>query len=222
MELNENDILLIERYLAGELSKREREDFQARLQADAELAAYVAAHQQADAALVRQHRKKRFARYDRELERSHTVSLMVRYAAAAAMVLAAGIVGYRKWNEEQKQAPIAKVETSVRELLQIRGQIIELRPDTGMGFAGTDSVQQTVPVWLTAAPAHLPVSYLFRDTLQIFIPLADAAQIKDTVFQRSLGLSLTYDRTRNDTYFLTFRGKTYALKRYGRQPEPLQ
>jgi hypothetical protein len=107
--------------------------------------------------------------------------------------------------------------------LQIPQQTIQAQEDMGMGFAGVDSTQQFIPLWLTAAPADAPTAtYLFRDTLQVFVPVADDTKLKDSAFQQSLGLSLTYDRTQNDTYFLTFRGKKYALKRYAKKPEVLE
>ncbi|WP_448518177.1 hypothetical protein [Rhodoflexus sp.] len=221
MELNDNDILLIERYLANELNERERKDFQARLNTDAELAAYVAAHRAIDAALIREQRKKRFAGYDKEIKRQNVLTVTMRYAAAAVLVLAAGITAYLQLNR-QEQPPIAKAETPAQELLQVPQQTIQQTGNRGMGFAGTDSVQQLIPLWLTAAPADATASYLFRDTLQIFVPVTDIQLLKDSSFQQNLGISLTYDRTRNDTYFLRFRGKTYELKRYAKQAETLE
>jgi hypothetical protein len=222
MELNDNDILLVERYLTNELNERERKDFRARLNTDAELAAYVAAHRAVDAALTREHRKKRFAAYDKEIKRQNALTVTIRYAAAAAVVLAAGITAYLQWNK-QEQPQLAQTEKPAQELLQIPQQTIQAREDRGMGFAGVDSTQQLIPLWLTAAPADAPaVTYLFRDTLQIFVPVADDMLLKDSAFQQSLGLFLTYDRTQNDTYFLAFRGKKYALKRYAQKPEALE
>ncbi|WP_250631659.1 anti-sigma factor family protein [Rhodoflexus caldus] len=222
MELNDNDTLLVERYLANELSESERKNFQARLQTDAELAAYVAAHRAVDAALTREHRKKRFAAYDKEIKRQNVLTVTIRYAAAAAVVLAAGIAAYWQWNK-QEQPQLAQTKKPAQELLQIPQQTIQSRENTGMGFAGVDSAQQLIPLWLTAAPADAPAAtYLFRDTLQVFVPIADDTQLKDSAFQQSLGLFLTYDRTQNDTYFLTFRGKKYALKRYTPKPEALE
>lgn len=224
MELNDDDMLLVERYLANELNERERAAFQQRLEADADLAAYVAAHRAVDAALVRKHRKARFAQYEREIKRQNTLTVTLRYAAAAAVMLAAGITAYKQWNKREEQPQFARTrQEPAKVLLQIPQQIVQQRETTGMGFAGADSAQQQIPLWLTAAPADAPTAtYLFRDTLQIFVPITDDKQLKDSIFQQSLELSLIYDRTQNDTYFLTFRGKKYTLKRYGKKPEALE
>ncbi|MCS6968740.1 MAG: hypothetical protein RMJ44_08085 [Cytophagales bacterium] len=217
----EEDELLIEQYLAGELTAQQYKKMQERMATDTEFAQYVRQHEALDRALKRQAQLKRFKQYDQELQQQNSAKRwkIVRYAAAATVAIGLGLVAYWQWHQKDTYSQLSQAKQAAKQLIIIEEQIIQ--PESRMGFAGTETVPNQIPVWLIAAPKDTSPAYFFGDTLQLFLPYS-IEQLQDSAFVNTLQLSLIYDRTQNDTYFLNFKGKRYPLVRYNETPKKLE